>query len=364
MKVLLACGGTGGHLFPGMALAEAFEKKVPGIEIVFVGTPRGLEKEVIPKTKWRLEMIESISLADKKGLGKIMAGISLLKALSQSRRLIRKEEPDLVVGVGGYAAGPVLMMASLMHKPTLTIEPNAVAGMANRLLKPFVDRVVVAYPKLAKTFGDKKTRVLGVPVRESILKEATQIAPEPNKKTIFIFGGSQGAKTINEGILNALPLLKGIKERVHFIHQIGRKTSAVAVEKAYRDLGFSAEVYPFIDKMGPFYGRADLVISRAGANALAEIVALAKPSLLIPYPFSAAGHQEKNASYLDKMRGAKMLLDKDVNGKTMAELIRAFVTIPDVLQEMKKKLQKLKGNEAAQKIVEECLELMRRERNV
>src|SRR3989338_3290927 len=358
MKMLLACGGTGGHLFPGIALAETFEERVPGVEIVFVGTPRGLEKDVLPKTHWRLEMIASQSLADKKGIKKIEAGFGLFKTLKASCHLIKKEKPDLVIGIGGYAAGPILMMASLLRKPTLTVEPNAIPGMTTRLLKPFVDRVVVAYPQLEEKFGAKKARFFGVPVRKSIIKGA-KMATFMGKKVVFIFGGSQGAKTINEGILEALPFLKALNDRIYFIHQIGKQTPVHLVEKAYLENGFQAEVYPFVEKMGPIYGRADLVIARAGANTLAELVALAKPSLLIPYPHAAGGHQEWNARSLEKEGGTKVLLDSEATGEKLAMEIRALLESPGMLKRMERSLEKLGGNQAADKIVEECLRLIK-----
>ncbi|MDZ4224330.1 MAG: glycosyltransferase, partial [bacterium] len=155
MKILMACGGTGGHLFPGMAVAESFGEKVPAAEIVFVGTDRGLEKQVLAKTDWRLEMMRVPSLADKKGLKKIGAVFGVCRSLAQAHRLLKKEKPDLVIGTGGYAAGPVMMLASMRGIPTVAVEPNFVAGLTNRLLKPFVDRVVVANPALEKLFGKK-----------------------------------------------------------------------------------------------------------------------------------------------------------------------------------------------------------------
>lgn len=352
-KILLACGGTGGHVFPGVALAQAFEEKREDVEIVFVGTSRGIEEKILGKTKWRLEMIETPSFADRKGFWKWTALFPFLKALFLAKRLLKKERPSFVIGIGGYAAAPFLMMASLLNIPNLTIEPNAVPGLSNRVLKYFVDQVVVAYPGLEKYFG-KKTRLLGVPVRRDLM-EGTSEQKSLEKKVVFLFGGSQGAKKINEGILEALPYLSDLKEKIHFVHQVGSKLDPKKFKASYGKLGFSAEVYPFIEKMAPFYGRADFVIARGGANTVAELTALKKPSILIPYPFASGGHQEANARSLEKRGGAKVLLDSEVHGERLANFIREFVLRPDLLKEMSSRLAKLEGMAAADKIAEECL---------
>lgn len=357
MKILMACGGTGGHLFPGMAVAESFKEKVPNAEIVFVGTPRGLEKEVLAKTNWRLEMITVPSLADKKGLKKLGALFGILGSLRPAQKLLKKEKPDLVVGSGGYSAGPILMLASMMRIPTVTIEPNFVSGLTNRLLRPFVDKVVVANPALKKLFG-KKTVVLGVPVRKSILKSALRSTIHDLRSTIFIFGGSQGAHAINEGVITVLPFLKDLKDKIHFVHQVGRKNSAEIFEQKYHAAGFSAEVHPFIENMGEFYSKASFVIARAGANTLAELVALKIPAILVPYPHAAAGHQEVNALVLERAGGAHVLQEVHMTGERLANVIRKMIESPDTLNAMRANLDKLGSSKAADDIVDLCMELI------
>lgn len=352
MKVLLACGGTGGHIFPGLALAESFEEKVPGVELVFVGTPRGMEKEIVGKTHWRLEMTEAVSWVDKKGFARLGALGPFARSLWAARRLLKKEMPQLVVGSGGYASLPVLGMASWLRIPTFTLEPNAVPGMANRALKFFVDRVVVAYPGMEKFFNSKKLLSLGIPVRKNLFREKETVE---TKRVFLVFGGSQGAQKINEGLLNALDILRDLKDKIHWIHQVGKAAPVEAFEKAYREKGFSAEVYPFIDDMGKFYAKAHFVIARAGANTVAELAALHKPSLLVPYPFATGGHQEANARFLESAGGAQVLLNGAVNGETLAKAVREVVETPSLLKMMEANLAKLEANKAAERIVEECL---------
>lgn len=368
MKVLLACGGTGGHVFPGVAIAEKFRDVLSESEILFVGTPRGMEKKIIGQTDWRLEMMEAASFADKKGWDKIRALGRVLKSLKGARDLLKREEPNLVIGVGGYAAAPILLMASLMGKPTVTIEPNAYPGLSNRLMRHFVDRVIVAYPGMEKFFG-RKTRQFGVPVRKGLFENSIQTPlPDarcqmPDRKTILVFGGSQGARRINESVVASLDFLADLKGALHFIHLIGDSsdtTDPASYEKIYKEKGFSAEIHSFIEKMGPLYKRADFVIGRAGGNTVAELMAFNKPSLLIPYPHAAANHQEINARSLEEEGGVKVLLDAETNGGSVSKVIRDMVKSPQLLETMCENLSKLGNRDAAGKIVEECLELVGR----
>lgn len=357
MKVLIACGGTGGHVFPGVALAECFEEKFIDVDILFVGTPRGLEKEILGKGRWKLEMIASPSLADKKGWQKLGIFFQLIRSLRESRKLLKRERPALVIGVGGYASAPVMMMAGLMKIPTVALEPNTIPGIANRYLRPFVDLFVVAFPGMDRFFG-KKTRWIGIPVRKSVLKISVEEKPS-NKKVILVFGGSQGAQKINEAVLQALSELGEMKEELHFIHLIGARMVVGEVEEVYHSKGFSAEVYPFLKEMGPVYHRADFVIARSGANTIAELKVLRKPALLIPFPHAAGNHQERNARSLEKSGGTKVLLDHEVSGNKMATIIRDVFRDPTFLEMMKENLKRFGTENPSERIVEECMKLVK-----
>lgn len=357
MKVVLACGGTGGHIFPGMAIAESFRKLKKGVEIVFVGTPRGLEGEILPKAGWRLEKIPMPSLADKKGLKKITALWEVLGALKKARHFLKQERPGLVLGVGGYASGPVLLAASWMKIPTVIVEINAVPGLANRILKYFVDHIFICAPELESFFGKKKTTTISTPVRESILQAGLQTArreKQNGKTVIFVFGGSLGARKINAALLDALPYLTPLKEKIYFIHQVGKNENSLLIREDYKQKGFSAEVHPFIQEMESFYRRSDFVIARAGANTVAELKALHLPSLLIPYPHSAGGHQEANARALEKLGGAKVLLENEATGEALAGVIQQMVTTPTLMKEMQKKLFSFGKENGADAIVQWC----------
>lgn len=301
-------------------------------------------------------MIEKAAFANKRGLKKLTALFPFLGNLVKSFRLLKRERPNVVVGVGGYVAAPVLMTAFLLGIPALTIEPNAIPGLANRLLKYFVREVVVAYPETEKFFGGKARR-WGVPVRKNLMAEAAAAASTPDCKTVFIFGGSLGAKAINEAVLEALPWLADWKGRVHFVHQTGAAMDAQSVQQVYQKYGLSAEVYPFIETMGTCYGRASFVISRAGGNTVAELAALHKPALLIPYPHAREQHQAANARFLEAAGGARVLLDENLTGAHLARIVREFLAKPELLAEMSERLKTLGGPEAAERIADECLNL-------
>lgn len=351
MKILFACGGTGGHIFPGVALAEAIQKLAPKAEIIFIGTRRGLEEKILAKTPWKLLTMDIPSFANRPWLGKLGYGFELLAPCWRGMKIMRAEQPDLVIGVGGYVQVPLFLAAALRKIPLLTIEPNSLPGLANRWLKCLVKEVFIAYPDVKKYFG-KKAKLLGVPIRERMLR--AQSLPQP-KRTVLVFGGSLGAKVINELLLAGLPLLREWKDQIHFIHQIGVRADRLAIERQYQQSGFSAEVIPFIEDMGAVYAKADLVIARAGASTVAELLALAKPALLIPYPHAQGNHQEANARYLEQLGGAKCFPEKDLTEDVLAKAIHGLLDAPDQLRKMSQALGKLNRAEAADRIAQECL---------
>lgn len=351
MKILLACGGTGGHIFPGVALAESFTKR--NVEVVMVGTQRGLEKQLLQAKQWRLTMIETPSFADKRGLAKLGSLWSLGGALWGADRLLRRERPHAVLGVGGYSAVPLLMMAGLRRIPAFSVEPNIVPGQANRVLKHFVQKVFVAYPGMERYFG-RKTCLTGVPIRESILKQTGKVTPGARHQ-VLILGGSQGARSINETIRQALPLLREVREKLHFIHPVGAKFDVELYRKAYAENGISAEVFPFLESIGEFYARCDWVIGRSGAGTVAELSALCIPSLLIPYPFAQGGHQEEQARFLESAGGAEVILEGDLTAGGLAQKIRECLSSPEKLKVMAAALKKIAAPNAAEAVVNECL---------
>jgi UDP-N-acetylglucosamine--N-acetylmuramyl-(pentapeptide) pyrophosphoryl-undecaprenol N-acetylglucosamine transferase len=272
--MIIAGGGTGGHLFPGIAIAEAFLKRSPANEVLFVGTERGIEKRVLTQTGYRLRTLDVEGI---KGRGLIKAAGAFYKipvSMGQSYRILKDFSPHIVIGVGGYASGPAVLTASLMGIPTAIAEQNALPGATNRILGQFVKKVFLSFPDTGNWFPSGKALITGNPVRASFREAVREHAEgkRTDRFTLLIFGGSQGAHAINMAVLDALNYLQDIKQILMIIHQTGNNDYE-QVAAAYKSHGFMADVRPFIMDMPDVYKRADLLICRAGATSVAEIAA-------------------------------------------------------------------------------------------
>jgi UDP-N-acetylglucosamine--N-acetylmuramyl-(pentapeptide) pyrophosphoryl-undecaprenol N-acetylglucosamine transferase len=328
VKLVIAGGGTGGHLFPGIAVAEALLEIDPTAEVLFVGTARGIETRAVPRAGFRLELIE---VAGLKGMGfahKVKTLAQLPLALVQSRRILQTFGADAVVGVGGYASGPVLAAARTLGLPTAVCEQNSVPGVTNRLLAKIVDAVFVTFPASQTFFPPGKTRLVGNPVRQSFREAARRPAPPVEKGLIFTFGGSQGARPLNEMVPLALGVLRARGHDVRALHQAG-KDAVDAVRDRYSDVSVSAEVTPFIDDMVTAYRRAHVVLCRAGATSCAELTALGVPAILVPFPQAADDHQTKNATDLVAQNAAVLLPQTDLSPERLADAIERLLVDDD-----------------------------------
>lgn len=354
MKVVIAGGGTGGHLYPGIALAEGFRHRHPESGILFVGTTQGLGTKAFLKKGYLFEAIASTGFVGKGTISKLKAFLSVPIGLLQSICILRRFSPNLVIGVGGYASGPVLLAAVLLKVKRAILEPNLVPGLVNKVVAPFCHMVVTTFEESAEKLKSRKIRQLGVPIRPEILCAAL-IQRKEGRKTILILGGSQGAHSINEGMIAALPFLQAQKNRLHFIHQTGKRDWE-RVRTAYVQSQFSSDVIPFVENMGVAYASADWVISRAGAGTLSELAALGKASLLVPYPH-AGGHQEKNALAFASAGASRMILDGDLDGKILAGHIVSLLDQEAALEKMGEAARKRGRPNATADIVSACLEL-------
>ncbi len=326
MRVLIAGGGTGGHLFPGLAVAEEFKRREAATEVVFVGTESGIESRIVPKEGYpiryvRAEGIVGLSLA-KKVKAIVKAGVSII----DGRRIMKAVKPDIVIGVGGYASGAVVFLAYLLSVPTMILEQNAVPGITNRILGKFVDIACITHQESMSFFPKGRTFLTGNPVRLSIFKGDAEagyrvFSLDHRLFTILAFGGSAGASSINRALVDSLQNLLDLRDKVQFLHQTGPKDYE-AVRHAYQVHGFRGTIAPFVYQMGDAYAVADLVIARAGATTLAELTAIGKPCILIPYPFAAGNHQELNALKLQEIGAAKMIPDRELSGELLAKYIR------------------------------------------
>jgi UDP-N-acetylglucosamine--N-acetylmuramyl-(pentapeptide) pyrophosphoryl-undecaprenol N-acetylglucosamine transferase len=359
VKIGIAGGGTGGHLFPGVAIAEEFLARDRTNDVLFIGTKRGLEARVLPEVGFALETLDVEGIKGRGFARSLAAMLKIPGSIARSRQIIGRFKPDLVIGVGGYASGPAVITAHFMGVPTAIAEQNAIPGETNRILGRFADRIFVSFPETARWFRADRVRVTGNPIRAAIAH-----APRREKKVedgfmILIFGGSQGARRINLAVLEALPRLGDLRERLRIIHQTGRD-DLEQVKKGYRDQAMKADVLPFITDMASAYAKADLLICRAGATSIAEITASGKAALFIPFPFAVNDHQTKNAELLVNRGAAEMIPEKELTGDSLSGIIRRLVEDRHRLEEMEKKSSALGNARAAADIVDECMDLVHR----
>ncbi|MBU2055129.1 MAG: undecaprenyldiphospho-muramoylpentapeptide beta-N-acetylglucosaminyltransferase [Proteobacteria bacterium] len=357
-RMIVAGGGTGGHLFPGIAIAEEFLRRDPRNRVLFIGTERGLEKKILGPLGFPLRILKVEGLKGR-GAGGVVA--SLLKvpgSMVASFEIIREFAPDVVIGVGGYASGPAVLMARLMGKKTAIAEQNAFPGLTNRILGRFAHRVFLSFSASQKWFRAGRTRVAGNPIRSAFLEEKAAGERNGRRFTVLVFGGSQGAHAINRIVGEALDDLLPLKDRLRFIHQTGEEDRE-AVAGAYRKRGFEAKVSPFITDMAAAYREADLLVCRAGATSIAEITAAGKAAILIPFPFAAGDHQTRNAEVLAAAGAAEMMPEGSLNGPRLAEAIERICRDPGAVRKMEAAAAALGNRRAAADIVDACLEMVR-----
>jgi UDP-N-acetylglucosamine--N-acetylmuramyl-(pentapeptide) pyrophosphoryl-undecaprenol N-acetylglucosamine transferase len=358
-RVVIAGGGTGGHLYPGIAVAREWLARFPDAAISFAGTAKGIEARVIPREGFALDFIRSGGLKGKSLIDRARGAWLVPIGLGDAWRLISSRRPDLVIGVGGYSSGPVVLVAALRGIPTMLLEQNAVPGLTNRLLARVVRRAAVTFASTARFFGTKAF-VSGNPVRPEFLSLEGR-RPEPGDAAtaahVLVFGGSQGAHAINMAMVEAAPQLAAGGVRLRFVHQTGERDVEM-VRGGYAKAGLEADVLPFLYNMGEQLERADLIVCRAGATTLAEITAAGKPAILIPLPTAADDHQRKNAEALAEAGGAEVLLQVEATGSALAGRILALAADPDRRRRMGSAGRTLARPDAARVIVDRALELI------
>jgi UDP-N-acetylglucosamine--N-acetylmuramyl-(pentapeptide) pyrophosphoryl-undecaprenol N-acetylglucosamine transferase len=341
-----------------VALAEEVVTRHPGNDVVFVGTSRGLEAKVVPQAGFPFERIEVRGLKGKGFLVTLLNLLLLPRALLQSWLILRRWTPDIVVGVGGYASGPVVLVAWLMRIPTAVQEQNAIAGFTNRALGRLVDAAFTAFPEAARFFGHAKVYQLGNPIRRELMENFMRPPIEHTDPRLLVFGGSQGAHALNMRVIEALPHLADLREKLRITHQTGARDRDY-VERGYRAVGFLPDVREFITDMSSAYAGCDLVVCRAGATTLAELTVCRKPSILIPFPAAADNHQVVNARSLVDCGAAVMIEEKDLTGELLANQIRRILESQDVREGMARSAGLLGSPQAAKEIADTCAEMVR-----
>ncbi len=366
MNVVFTGGGTGGHVFPALAIAHELKKAIDDVRITFVGTAKGIEAKIIPKEGYDIRFITSEGLVGKNVFKRVRSILKIPLSLKDSFRILKDVKPELVFGVGGYSSGPMILCAKLMGISTIIHEQNSIPGLTNKVVGKFVDTIAVTYHESTKFFPKEKTYFTGNPVREEILKGNRDrgykaFSLEKDLFTIFVFGGSSGASHINNAVSEALVYLETFKGKIQFLHQTGDRDFD-SMKEVYRSKEFKGTVIPFAYEMADAYAVADLIISRAGATTLAELSACGKAAILVPYPYAAGNHQEINARKLWDVGASQMILDKDLNGKILSDMIKYLIEDPDALGEMERISKSLGCCEATNKIIELIRGLVKKKR--
>lgn len=363
LRVVIAGGGTGGHLYPGLAVARALIARVPGARVTFAGTSQGIEARVVPREGFELDVIRSGGLKGKSAAGRVR-GVALLPAsLADAWTVLSRRRPDLVIGVGGYSSGPVVLAAALRGIPTMLIEQNAVPGLTNRLLGRVVDAAAVTFDSTRERFG-RKGFVSGNPVRAEFFTGGDGASQRgegaaPSGVGVLVFGGSQGAHAVNMAMAAAAARLAQLRPTLRITHQTGER-DVDAVRGAYAAAGVAADVEPFLYDMAARLRDADFVICRAGATTLAELAAAGKPSILVPLPTATDDHQRRNAELLAGAGAAEVVLQSDRLASDLVDRIAALAGNAARRQAMSAAARALARPDAAEIVVARALELVGR----
>lgn len=352
MTLVIAGGGTGGHLFPGVAIAEELRARQPDAHVLFVGTSKGIEARVLPGLGWTLETIDISGVKTVGAMGAVRGLLRVPGAILASRKLLKQARASVVVGVGGYASAPVIAAAAMMGIPRAIVENNSVPGLANRLVGRFAARVFIAFDEAARHFPRGRAELVGNPIRRDILARLSAApARTPGAElSILAFGGSQGAAAVNERVATAVIALAARGVKVKLLHQTG-KGDLDATRARYAAAGLDVDVRPFIDDMASAYAAADLVIARSGATTVAELAIAGRPAILVPYPTAADDHQTKNAQALADAGAARVFAQGELTGELLADEIAGLARDPARLATMAQAMRGLARPDAAAHVV-------------
>ena len=354
MRIIIAGGGTGGHIFPALSIAEEIKSRSSENEILFVGTRNGLEKEIIPSRGFKMEFIRSGGIIGKGIIHKTRAIFSAIGGIVTSFRILRTFRPDVVLGVGGYVSGPTVLSAYLNFIPTAICEQNTVPGLTNRILSKFCNKIFLTFLDSAKYFPEKKTVFTGNPLRTDFTTNNYPDVEKNGTKTIFVIGGSQGASRLNKVVPAALSKIDD--GTFEIFHQTGKK-DVEAVRDIYKSLDLKSNVFGFKSDIAEIYKKSDLIISRSGAGTISEITATGKASILIPFPHAAHNHQLFNARYLENAGASVIIEDNQLNEIILADQIDEILNT-EKLAQMSEASSKLAKPDATHLIVEELYSLM------
>lgn len=356
MNVVITGGGTGGHAFPAIAIAEAFLRRDARHRIIFVGKEDGIEARLVNDRGWPFYAIPAAPLKGI-GWGRRLRGVtSLLRAVVVAWRILRRVRPACVVGTGGYVSGPLLLVAALRGIPTVIHEQNSVPGITNRWLGRLVKKVCTTFAESRRYFPAPKIVETGLPVRQALVAVIRGAERRPTAvPLLLVMGGSGGAVRINELMIDVAPKLAAGVPQCRVIHQVGRHGDPAAIARAYRDAGLQAEVVPFLDRMETIYPTVDLAISRAGAGSVVELALFGVPAIFIPFPHATDNHQEMNAREMVACGGAVLVREQDASPERVAEVCVRLLTNRAQLATMSEHMRRTAQPDAAERVVDVCL---------
>lgn len=372
MKIIVSGGGTGGHIYPALTLIRTLQQKVDKLEVLYVGTHAGLEADIIPKEGIPFATVDLQGFKRSLSPENLLRAARAIKGVGKAMGIVRKFQPDVVVGTGGYVCGPVLMAASLLGIPSLIQEQNVIPGITNKILSKFVNKIATGYQEANGAFPAKKVVFTGNPIRQEVMAQRQEadyedFALRPGTTTILVSGGSRGARTINRAMVEVLKHYAGRRD-VQILHATGKgeyEDIISRISAAGLDLqqAYNIKVKPYLYNMPQAMAIADLAIFRAGATGLAELTAKGIPAILVPYPYAAENHQEHNARAVEKAGAARVILNKDLTAQGLIQAIDELIGKPEKLQAMAKASAKLGRPEAADTISELIIELARGRQN-
>ncbi len=347
MKLVISAGGTGGHIFPGIAVAETLMKKGNENSAVFIGTPYGLEKSIIPKAGFKLHLIEAHQFLGRSVIHKATTLLRIAKGILMCLKILKAEKPDAILGMGGFTSVPVILAGKMLGIPCFIHEQNVEPGLANKLLSRITRSVFISFDETANKMPRGRTVHTGNPLRQKLKK--LEGIKNPESFGIFVFGGSRGAKSINDAVVSLLPFLADYKN-IAVYHQTGAE-DLDRIRDAYAKTRVPHEVFAFTNEMEKYYALSDVIISRAGATTIFELAFFRKAAILIPYPFSAGNHQWQNAAYVETKGGCYLVNNDEATGDRLFDIIKHLMKERDLIKKMGENIGKIFVDNAASRII-------------
>jgi len=362
MRIVLTGGGTGGHAYPATSIGRAIRSEMPDCELLYIGSRNGMEEGMAAKAEIPFVGLTSRKMGRLVSFGTVLTALSLGKGFVEALGTLRRFKPDLVIGTGGYVAAAVVLAQALRGGKTLIHEQNMVPGRTNSLLARFASRICVSFEDTLKCFPAKKTVVTGLPVRPEISSvpdkavAREKLGLDPDRFTVLVFGGSQGARTLNRAVASALPRLREMP--IQLFHQAGKRNFDEAEENAKSAGWADYHLRAYVDDMAAAYGSADLIVCRSGASTVCEITIVGLPAVFVPYPFAITNEQRLNARYVADHGGAVVIEDSEFTGDVLADHVERFLNSPDELQRMREASRKLGKPDAAHSVVAVAFDLI------